>query len=99
MNTQIPLEPGQTASHQDPISKKWISGIIWEKCKELNSYTVEADTGATHPRNRNFLKATQVVSTTEHEQNYISTPGWPDNSSILPPEASASNPVTVPHTL
>ena len=58
----MPFEAGQNVWLQNSDSRKYEEAVIWEKCREPNSYMVEVPaTGQCLRRNSNFIKPRQSM--------------------------------------
>lgn len=95
-----PLSVGQDVSVQLPTTKKWVPGIVTEKCdKTPRSYIVSTPTGKSVRRNRSHLRQRETVPSPKQlpeQQNLpISKPDSPKPSTVKneppPPPAPPEN--------
>ena len=99
IDTEMDLEVGQPIWHQDPHTKKWNTGTIYEELEEPHSYTIQDSAGQYYRRNRNWIKLRQVDETDLLTAMELmgQVAGSDSAHSHSTPEASASGPAT--HTL
>ena len=96
IDTEMDLEVGQPIWHQDPHTKKWNTGTIYEELEEPHSYTIQDSAGQYYRRNRNWIKLRQVdetdLSTATEPMGQVA--GSDSAHSHSSPEASTSGPAT-----
>ena len=96
IDTEMDVEVGQPIWHQDPHTKKWNTGTIYEELEEPYSYTIQDSARQYYRRNRNWIKPRQVdetdLSTATEPMGQVA--GSDSAHSHSAPEASASGPAT-----
>ena len=63
INTEMDLEVGQPIWHQNPHTKKWNTGTIYEELEEPHLYTIQDSAGQYYRQNQNWIKLRQVDET------------------------------------
>ena len=96
IDTEMDLEVGQPIWHQDPHTKKWNTGTIYEELEEPHLYTIQDSARQYYRWNRNWIKPRQVdktdLSTATEPTGQVA--GSDSAHSHSSPEASASGPAT-----
>ena len=96
IDTEMDMAVGQPIWHQDPHTKKWNTGTIYEDLEEPHSYTIQDSAGQYYRSNWNWIKPRQVNETdlltaTELMGQVAGSDSAHSHSS---PEASTSGPAT-----